>query len=297
MRATTYQLIARAVARGEISEAQGALYLSYAFTGPDRVPSRFRSATPWDGTLALLELQDTLADLDGVRSPAGRDVPLRGPSFDCPSLFGQPLPDQPQQRRPSTSTSSTANSSLRGLTIKQYAAALERTWAVEITDSAGPARRGTRAGPRKGRYPVRIENLGNGLYGYVANIARAGNNPATPWNDKDALASCMVLNRNFVPFPGTPLAAMQATVAHEFNHSIQYGYGALRGTAGPRTCWSRVGPPGWRTRSSTAPNDNWNYLWPRLHQADGRVQRIPLPLLGRAARHGRAVGHGRRRRR
>lgn len=278
MRATTYQLIARAVARGEITEPQGALYLSYAFTSPDQVPSRFRSATPWDGTLALLELQDTLADLDGGAIASEARRALRGPSFDCPSLFGQPLPDQPQQRATKHFYIQYRNSSLRGLTIKQYAAALERTWAVEITRFgwARPPRDPGRS-PAKGRYPVRIENLGNGLYGYVANIARAGNNPATPWNDKDALASCMVLNRNFVPFPGTPLAAMQATVAHEFNHSIQYGYGALSGYGRAATVLVEGGATWMEDEVFDGADDNWNYLWPSFTKPMGVYKGFPYP--------------------
>ena len=131
--------------------------------------------------------------------------------------------------------------------------------------------------PAKGRYPVRIENLGNGLYGYVANIARAGNNPATPWNDKDALASCMVLNRNFVPFPGTPLAAMQATVAHEFNHSIQYGYGALSGYGRAATVLVEGGATWMEDEVFDGADDNWNYLWPSFTKPMGVYKGFPYP--------------------
>ena len=46
------------------------------------------------------------------------------------------------------------------------------------------------------RYHVRIDDLGPGLYGFGSPVGTysgfVGNNPATPWNDADAYASCMV---------------------------------------------------------------------------------------------------------
>ena len=278
LRANTHQLITRAVARGEISEAQGALYLSYAFTDPEQVPVEYRSTTPWDGTLALLELQDTLSELDGGGLARRARSALRGPSFACPSLFGQPLPDQPQQRATKHFYIQYRNSSLRGLTINQYATALERTWEVEITEFgwARPPRDPVRS-PKRGRYPVRIENLGNGLFGYVSTTGRADNNPATPWNDRDAQASCMVLNRNFVPFEGTPLAAMQATTAHEFNHSIQFGYGALSGYGRAATVLVEGGATWMEDEVFDGANDSWNYLWPNFTKPMGVYKGFPYP--------------------
>ena len=84
---------------------------------------------------------------------------------------------------------------------------METTWDTEVS-SFGWAKppKDPVAYPKGGRYPVRVETLGTGLYGYVTGTHYAGNNPATPWNDKDAVASCMVLNQDFSAFPGTPTA-------------------------------------------------------------------------------------------
>jgi hypothetical protein len=224
----TPDLIASAVDRSEITEAQGALFLSYAFTAPDQVPEAYRSSTPWSGTLPLLELKRTLKRLGAVPAAAEARSVLRATSFDCSNF-----------RASKPNTKSTAhfylqykNSSLQGLTANQYGSALETTWSTEIS-GFGWARppKDPVSNPPGGRYPVRIESLGVGLYGFVTGTHYAAhkNNPATPWNDRDAIASCMVLNQNFGPFPGTPTDAMRATVAHEFNHSIQFGYGALGG--------------------------------------------------------------------
>ena len=54
----TPELLAEAVARGELSQAQADLYLAYALTDYKKVPSEYRSTVPWDGTLPLLHLQE-----------------------------------------------------------------------------------------------------------------------------------------------------------------------------------------------------------------------------------------------
>ena len=43
----------------------------------------------------------------------------------------------------------------------------------------------------------------------------------------------MVLNADYSGFPGAQQQALDATTAHEFNHSLQYGYGALNGANAP----------------------------------------------------------------
>jgi hypothetical protein len=46
------------VAQGDISQEQADLYLAYALTDYEKLPIRYRSNTPWDGTLPLLHLQE-----------------------------------------------------------------------------------------------------------------------------------------------------------------------------------------------------------------------------------------------
>lgn len=270
----TPDLIASAVDHGEITEAQGALFLSYAFTAPDQVPEAYRSSTPWSGTLPLLELKRTLKRLGAVPAAAEARSVLRSTSFDCSSFHAS----KPNTKSTAHFYLQYQKSSLQGLTVSQYGAALETTWDTEIGDF-GWARppKDPVSNPPGGRYPVRIEGLGVGLYGFVTGTHYAAhkNNPATPWNDRDAIASCMVLNQNFGPFPGTPTDAMRATVAHEFNHSLQFGYGALTGYGSVDSVFVEGGATWMEDEVFDTSNDNYNYLWPSFTTPMGKYAKSP----------------------
>ena len=150
-----------------------------------------------------------------------------------------------------------------GLTIGQYAAALESTWKTEI-GTFGWARppKDPGAGVPGGRYLVRLDNLSPSLYGYVAGTTYARNNPATGWNDKDSVASCMVLNEDFSGFPSGPTDSLRATVAHEFNHAIQFGYGALTGFGKVKNVFVEGGASWMEDEVFDGADDNYYYLWP-----------------------------------
>src|SRR5690606_87361 len=102
-----------------------------------------------------------------------------------------------------------------GLSISDYTASLEEGWTTEV-DSFGWAAPPVAPTPAPGsKYHVRIDNLGSGLYGFVSSSGtHAGsvlNNPNTSWNEGDAYASCMVLNRDYSGFPSPPQASLDAT--------------------------------------------------------------------------------------
>ena len=95
-----------------------------------------------------------------------------------------------------------------GLTVAGYAASLEGSWQKEVDSFGWAAPPVFAANPAPGnRYHVRIDDLGPGLYGFVSPQGTyagfVGNNPATAWDDSDASASCMVLNRDYSGFPST----------------------------------------------------------------------------------------------
>jgi hypothetical protein len=261
-RPSTPGLIRHAVARGRISRADGARYLTYALTAPNRLPPAYRSRTPWDGTVPLLQLQRAAPTLG--RGPAARAVRAglaQITDVPCPGVRGT-LPAVAitahfyLQYNPAT---------LVGLGIGAYTSALEQVWSTEVTSFGWAAPPVDPAEPAtRGRYPVRVQQLGTGLYGYVTATRVVGNNPHTAWPDQDAMSSCMVLNRNYTAFPGTPMTAMHATTAHEFNHSLQFGYGALSGPTDVKEVWIEGGATWMEDEVFNASNDNYNYLWPDM---------------------------------
>ena len=209
--------------------------------------------------------------------PRPRLVPSCAPrSFDCSNFHAS----KPNTKSTAHFYLQYKNASLHGLTVNQYGSALETTWDTEI-GGFGWARppKDPVSNPPGGRYPVRIERLGLGLYGFVTGTHYAAhkNNPATPWNDRDAIASCMVLNQNFGPFPGSPTDAMRATVAHEFNHSLQFGYGALTGYGSVDSVFVEGGATWMEDEVFDTSNDNYNYLWPSFTTPMGKYAKSPYP--------------------
>jgi hypothetical protein len=288
--ASTPMLIELAVARGEISRGAGYLYLGYALARPGLLPPSFRSDVPWDGTVWLLEVRRGL----GQMRPGPRRQELRslltpksqlhpgpggvGPDT-CDVLSVAPMPDTIESEHYYIEYD---QSSLGGgLTIQDYIDSLERAWVKEV-DSFGWAEPPvfTPNPAPGGKYHVRIDRLGPALYGYVSNTGthagRVRNNPDTLWNDRDADASCMGLNQDYAPFPGTPQQALDATTAHEFNHSIQFGYGGLSGPNTPDSVFIEGGATWMEDEVFDASNDNYNYLWPKFENDMGSYEETPL---------------------
>ena len=89
-----------------------------------------------------------------------------------------------------------------------------------------------------GLYDVYLQNLynstsGTGYFGYVQPEGAGGNNPATSQTETGAMSSFMVLENDLAEavFKSPTLALrrlnLQATVAHEFFHAVQFGLGGF----------------------------------------------------------------------
>jgi hypothetical protein len=269
-------LIERAVERGDIDRATADLYLAAALHG-DPVPSEFRSPTPFRGTLPLLELNERLE-----RLPAGAHRralseelhPVGTVGTDECGGVATPMPNTVETPHFYIEYPAALGG---GMTIDTYISALETSWTKQV-DEYGWARPPTyppNPAPNN-KYPVRIENLGPTLYGFVANsgthAGSVGNNPATAWNEGDSFASCMVLNANYDPFPGAPLAALQATAAHEFNHTIHFGWGVTAGSNVPDLIFIEGGAAWMEDEVFDDANDNYNFLWPDFNDDMGQYQ-------------------------
>jgi hypothetical protein len=272
--ASTPALLAEAVASGELTQAQADLYLAYALTDYARVPEKYQSPVPWDGTLPLLHVRERAWQMEASLTKLQI---MEAINATCDT---------------STSTLPTTTSSTHyyveygtiggGLSINVYTTSLEAAWTKEITTfgwAAPPVK--TSNPPPGNRYHVRIDSLGGGLYGYVSSggthAGLVGDNPNTAWSDGDAYATCMVLNSDYSGFPGTPQKALDATTAHEFNHSIQFGYGALSGSNLPDDAFVEGGATWMEDEVFDSANDNYNYLWPTFTMCMGEYTNSPYP--------------------
>ena len=254
-------VLERAVARGELDRATADLYLALSLT-PDyrKVPAAFRSDVPWEGTPWLLRLRDRVAEMPrGPRRAAVRHA--LAPTDNCDGVTGPMTTDSAQFH--------IHHSPLTNPPIANYATSLDAAWAKQV-DAFGWA-----APPLSGpKYLVGVAPLG-ALFGFVnpTGFARGGNNPNTPWNDGDAETSCMALNSDFSLFPPTsPQQALDSTTAHEFNHSIQFGYGALLGANVPDAAFYEGGATWMEDEVFDGADDNYQYLWPDFTDDMGQYQ-------------------------
>lgn len=182
-----------------------------------------------------------------------------------------------------------------GLTINDYRDSLETAWATEVDAFGWAAPPVLTSNPPPGnRYHVRVDNLGS-LYGYVSPVGDhagdVGDNPNTPWTETDAQATCMVLNEDYSGFSGTSQQALDATTAHEFNHSIQRGYG----NSPDKTF--REGSSSWmEDEVFDTVNDNYQYLWSEFDVCMGEYTADPyaywITFRGLTERYGTGTAGG-----
>ena len=271
-RAATPQLIDRDAREGRIDRDTATLYLAYALGRPEKLPSAYRSNTPWDGTLPLRHLRDSISQMKpGPRRDAAGEVVTAAAATGCDTSNGS-LANETQSTHFYVQYGTVGG----GLTVTSYVNSLEGAWTKEVSSFGWAAPPTPAPG---GRYHVRIDSLGSGLYGYVSPSGTyagpVGDNPSTAWNEGDAYATCMVLNSDFSGFPSPPQASLDSTTAHEFNHSIQFGYGALTGSNAPDDDFVEGGATWMEDEVYDSANDNLGYLWPVFEDSMGDYDASP----------------------
>jgi hypothetical protein len=275
----TPDLIDRAEDSGAIDLERASLYRVYALSGDPRLPAAYESNRPWRGTQLGQQLQRDLPKLDsGPERRAVTDA-LRAPpdpNFTTCSTSAAPLAESRETEHFYIQFPGDAGVG-GGLAIEDYAASLEESYAVQVAqyDWAAPPQTAAAANAIPGKYHVRVEPLELGLYGFVssggtyAGTPPGGDNPDTPWAEGDARGTCMVLNSDFeTGFPGTAQQALDATTAHEYNHSIQFGYGALDSRE-PDLSFSEGGATWMEDEAHDDADDNYNYLYPAFTRSMG----------------------------
>jgi len=272
-RLSTPELIEDALQQGKISQETADLYLAYALTGAGKLPQDYVSSVPWEGTLYLQKLQNNLRSVNS-NSPGTEAIQAILSSI-C-SYSNAELPN----RFLSEHFSIEYNTVGGELELSDYIYSLEVSWIKQIDQFGWAAPPVYLSNPApENHYPVHITTLHYGLYGFVSvyghHAGFVGDNPNTPWNDEDAFASCMVLNRDYSNFPGTSQTALDATAAHEFNHAIQYGLGALNGFNLPDSVFIEAGATWMEDETFDDANDNYNYLWPVFSSCMGNYNYSP----------------------
>ena len=276
-RLATPRLIEQAFVRGEITASERVLYLAYALYEPQSLPAHFHSPVPWYGTQSVLEVQRGMSS-----ARAAAPAALRA-ELGRMNVLAATVCDRYDSPNSANSTNFHFNygtiEPASGLTIADYITSTETTFAVQVTDY-GWARPPLCTGGATclgvdnpfDRYPIQIEFLGNGLYGYVTvggglYTGFVGDNPNTVAIETDALASCMVLNDSFSLFPEGAQGALDATTAHEFVHAIQNGYG----DPGTRedAMWYESSASYIEDEVFDDVNSNYYYLWPVVSNSLG----------------------------
>jgi hypothetical protein len=283
---STPQLIERA----NLDRPDELRMLAYALGRPDRLPQRFRSNAPWDGTFHLRRLQrqaprlrDDAArrEILAILNPEGESRINEEPSTNCSVLSVGPNPEVLITEHFYIEHPG-AEAFVFGASLDDYAESLEGAWQKEVDEFGYPAppfhpnAEGTDA---EGKYNVRIGFLGAGLYGFVSSsgtyAGEVGDNPNTPWTEDDADASCMGLNIDYETgfeqlTVGTARQRLDATTAHEFLHSIQFGYGALdNGDHEPDLSFSEGHATWMEDEVYDGADDSHNYLYPDFRDSMG----------------------------
>ena len=321
--ATSPQLIDAAAERGELSKATAALYLAYAVTDRGRLPERFRSDEPFEATMPLLRARRAARRLPASttrarlrealsvqRAPGDQTTP---PPSRCSVLA--PEPDTVRLETEFFLIDYTPGE-VDTLTIEEYAEILDATYRKEAGDAEfawakppnQPDPEGLLVAPIE-KYHVKVTPaLGPLIFGFASSdgtyAGPVDDNGDTPWPEEDAQASCMGLNNDFGNFATSSdpdvrreqaRAALQATVAHEFFHSIQFGYGGLTGEDDPDLNFSEGMATWMEDEVFNEANDNLRYLYPAFedsmgeHEGDeyaywlvwrGLVERFPTGVAG-----------------
>lgn len=176
-----------------------------------------------DASFALRNLALALPALDGADRSRARGILARPTEFSDRNFFGPEAGESPLCSAEFCVhwTEREDNAPVDAAFIDEVAAAAEQSHAVENgtlgwQEAKSDGNRGARGGVGgEGQTDIYITNLGRGLYGFAA---------PDPGQTGAKRFAYLVLDNNYAGFPTPPLDSMRVTVAHEYNHILQFGY-------------------------------------------------------------------------
>jgi hypothetical protein len=202
-------------AKAALERAEQALNAPEALsTGP--------AAGSRDATAALRDLAVALPALRGADRAQARDLLARPTDKRDRDYFGKEAADSPTCDAEFCVhwTDKAANRPAENV-FDEILPAMTHSRTVENTNLGwknpkSDGKRGARHGKgRDGQVDVYVTNLGKNLYGY------ASTDPGQKGRKRFAY---LVLDNDYVGFPTGPVKSMQVTVAHEYNHILQFNY-------------------------------------------------------------------------
>lgn len=221
-------LIEEAYQKGRISYETSLIYKVYSIFDPQRLPAEYRSSTP--GKCATPILREIIRSWGKLSSQVKRELAAYPALLSRPSLSGPELTyDMPHFQIHYTDSGKDAADPAY---IEMMGAELENVWAAEVEAMGWLQPPSDQTVDGEPDYDVYVQDLPL-WYGYIMGDGEAdqgvqpGDNENSPGViELNAWRSYMVLDNDYYGFSCTPLDCIRVTVAHEFNHTIQYGYDA-----------------------------------------------------------------------
>lgn len=174
-------------------------------------------------TPALRALATALPALHGAERREATELLRRPTDKSDRGYFGKEAPDSPTCDANFCVhwTNSSKNAPASNDFLNEVRQSLDLTHTIE-NDTLGWQRaksdgsRGARNGVGgQGQVDVYITNLGKKLYGYAS---------VDPKQSGSRRFAYLVLDNDYVGFPSSPLDSLKVTIAHEYNHVLQFGY-------------------------------------------------------------------------
>ena len=212
------------------SEARSALGAAQAALNPAGTLAARQGGPPGagDATAALRDLAVAAPALRGADRRRANEILARPTDKNDRGYFGKEAPDSPvcSDHFCVHFTDGKRNAPSSDGFLNEVIDSTELAYAVENGDDAlnwRDAKSDGKLGARRGaggngQVDVYITNLGRELYGYAA--PDQGQKGARRY-------AYLVLDNNYVGFPSSPIESLKVTVAHEYNHILQFNYDTL----------------------------------------------------------------------